>query len=511
MFILQLLKKFESPPPFSWGLFILKYHNIVKTPTQPIKKGAFLEQVMIEEMAFGGEGVAKMPTEQGDYVLFVKNSLPGQVVTAKVIKKKKRFAKCKLVKVTQKAIEEIEVPYQPIPGAPFARLPIAQQEQYKEQSTLEMFKRLSGMEQIREYYQGYISSPAVWHYRNKMEYSFSTLVSELHTGEESEGFALGFKRRGQWWAVEQLNGDSGLFDKELETALPKIRAFCEQSGLPAWNPAKSQGFFRFLVVRKSYEHDQLLFNLVTTSKQLEEFDKEGFVQLLKDILGDRLAGVIQTSNDEVGDTAKQPAEKSTLWYGQSKIVEKILGLDFEISMQSFFQTNPQCAEKLYAKVIDYVRLSLEDAQEQAVAMDLFCGTGTIAQLLANDPHINKVIGVDIVPQAIEDAQQNAARNGIEGIDFYAADVRKFLYDYPQYKGKIGTIVLDPPRGGIVPKALTRIIELDAPSIVYVSCNPATQARDTQTLVEAGYKLRHFSLVDQFPHTAHIESVALFEK
>ncbi len=483
----------------------------MKTPTQPVKKGAPLENLVIEEMAFGGEGVAKMPTEQGDYILFIKNSLPGQVVTAKVIKKKKRFAKCKLVKVTQPAADEVEVPYQAIPGAPFARLPIAKQEQYKEESTLEMFKRLSGLEHIREQYEGYISSPSAWHYRNKMEYSFSTLVSDIDTGEETEGFALGFKRRGQWWAVEQLNDDSGLFDADFEAAMPRIRAFCEESGLPAWNPAKSEGFFRFLVVRKSYIHNELLFNLVTTSQQLEEFDRDGFVNLLKDILGERLAGVIQTSNDEVGDTAKQPAEKSTLWYGKSKIVERILGLDFEISMQSFFQTNPQCAEKLYAKVIEYVRLSLEKATEQAVAMDLFCGTGTIAQLLANDPHIGKVIGVDIVPQAIEDAKENAKRNGIEGIDFYAADVRKFLYDYPQYKGKIGTIVLDPPRGGIVPKALIRIIELNAPSIVYVSCNPSTQARDTQTLVEAGYTLRRFSLADQFPHTAHIESIALFEK
>ncbi|MFK7799669.1 MAG: 23S rRNA (uracil(1939)-C(5))-methyltransferase RlmD [Aureispira sp.] len=482
----------------------------MKTPTQSVKKGIALEDVVIEEMAFGGEGVAKMPTEQGDYILFVKNTLPGQVVRAKVIKKKKRFAKCKLVKVLQPAPEEMDIPYQPIPGAPFARLPIVQQEQYKEQSTLEMFKRLSGVANVEDYYEGYISSPAVWHYRNKMEYSFSTLISALNTGEETEGFALGFKRRGQWWAVEQLNDDSGLFDQEFEAALSQIRAFCEGSGLPAWNPAKSRGFFRFLVVRKSYIHNQLLFNLVTTSDDLDTFDKQGFVALLQEILGARLAGVIQTSNDEVGDAAKQPAENSTLWYGQPKIVERILGLDFEISMQSFFQTNPQCAEKLYAKVIEYVRLSLEGAEEQAVAMDLFCGTGTIAQLLANDAQINKVIGVDIVPQAIEDAKKNAERNQIEGIDFYAADVRKFLYDYPQYKGKIGTIVLDPPRGGIVPKALTRIIELNAPSIVYVSCNPSTQARDTQTLIEAGYKLRHFSLVDQFPHTAHIESVALFE-
>jgi tRNA/tmRNA/rRNA uracil-C5-methylase (TrmA/RlmC/RlmD family) len=148
-------------------------------------------------------------------------------------------------------------------------------------------------------------------------------------------------------------------------------------------------------------------------------------------------------------------------------------------------------------------------QDNAVAMDLFCGTGTIAQLLANDAGIQKVIGVDIVPQAIEDAHQNAQRNGVEGVQFFAADVRKFLYDYPQYKGAIGTIVLDPPRGGIVPKALQRIIELEANAIVYVSCNPSTQARDTQNLREAGYRLLKYSLVDQFPHTAHIESIALF--
>lgn len=477
-----------------------------------IKKGAILEDILITDIAFGGEGIAKVQTEHGDFVLFVKNTLPGQTVKAKVIKKKKRFAKCKLVKVTQASSDELELSFQPIPGAPFARFPIEQQERYKEQSTLEMYKRLSGVENMEDLYEEYISSPLVWHYRNKMEYSFSTLISELGTGEESEGFALGFKRRGQWWAVENLEGDSGLFDKQLEGAMLSIREFCEGTGLPPWNPAKSKGFFRFLVVRKSYVHDELLFNLVTTSEGLDQFDKNAFVDLLKGILGERLAGVIHTKNDEVGDVAKQPAENSTLVYGKEKIVETILGLDFEISMQSFFQTNPQCAEKLYTKVIEYVKEGLSNTQtEQAVAMDLFCGTGTIAQLLANSPQIDRVIGVDIVAEAIEDAKENTKRNGVDGIQFYAADVRKFLYDYPQYKGKIGTIVLDPPRGGIVPKALQRIIELDAQSIVYVSCNPSTQARDTQTLVEAGYQVKRFCLVDQFPHTAHIESIALFEK
>lgn len=477
-----------------------------------IRKGGFIDNVKIQDIAFGGEGVAKVKTEQGDFVLFIKNALPGQTVSAKIIKNKKRYAQCKLVKVITLSEDELSLPYQSIPGAPFAKLPIEKQELYKKNSTLEMYKRLSGVANIQDLYEGYISSPSVWHYRNKMEYSFSTLISELETGIESEGFAMGFKRRGQWWAVENLDNDSGLFDAPLESAMGRIRAFCQASGFPAWNPAKSTGFFRFLVVRKSYSQDELLFNLVTTSDKVKDFDIEGFIALLKDIVGSRLAGVLHTINDEVGDTAKQPAEQSTLVFGKEKIVENILGLDFEISMQSFFQTNPQCAEKLYAKVIEYVRLSMENmGTKDAVVMDLFCGTGTIAQLLSSDKNIQKIIGVDIVEEAIEDAKKNALRNGITGIDFYAADVRKFLKDYPQYVGNIGTIVLDPPRGGIVPKALQRIIQLGAKSIVYVSCNPSTQARDTVTLKEGGYALKRFCLVDQFPHTAHIESVALFEK
>lgn len=481
-------------------------------PMHKMGKNAVLGGIKIEDIAFGGEGIAKLHTDQGDFVLFVKNTLPGQVVTAKIIKKKKRYAECKLLKVTSPSPDELNLPYQEIPGAPFLRLPIEKQELYKRDSTLEMYKRLSGVADIQDLYETYISSPLVWHYRNKMEYSFSTLVSELVTGVESEGFALGFKRRGQWWAVENLNQDSGLFDAQLEGALPQIRAFCEGTNLPAWNPAKSEGFFRFLVVRKSYANDELLFNLVTTSVGVEQFDREAFVALLKSILGNRLAGVIHTLNDEVGDAVKQPVEQSKLLFGKEKIVEKILGLNFEISMQSFFQTNPKCAEKLYSKVIEYVQLGMANSNtNNAVAMDLFCGTGTIAQLLANDKNIQEVIGVDIVEEAIQDARENARKNGIEGIQFFAADVRKFLYDYPQYQGKIGTIVLDPPRGGIAPKALLRIIELGAKSIVYVSCNPSTQARDTITLKEGGYALKRFCLVDQFPHTAHIESVALFER
>ena len=196
--------------------------------------------------------------------------------------------------------------------------------------------------------------------------------------------------------------------------------------------------------------------------------------------------------------------------GDDKIVEELLGLNFEISMKSFFQTNPKSAEKLYSKVIDYA-LENKEAIDNTVVMDLFCGTGTIGQILASRSTNAKIIGVDIVASAIEDAKKNAKRNKIEGLQFYAADVGKFINEHPEYNNKIRTIILDPARAGIAPKTLNKIININADRIVYVSCNPATQARDTQELMLNGYQIKKISLVDQFPHTAHIETVVLFEK
>ena len=179
-------------------------------------------------------------------------------------------------------------------------------------------------------------------------------------------------------------------------------------------------------------------------------------------------------------------------------------------MKSFFQTNPKSAEKLYQKVVDYA-LEDKEAVDNSVVLDLFCGTGTIGQIIASKSNNTKIIGVDIVASAIEDAKLNAKRNNIDGLEFYAEDVGKFLSKYPQYQNKIQTIILDPARSGIAPKTLNKIINLNAKRMVYVSCNPATQARDTETLINAGFKLKKISLVDQFPHTSHIETVVLFEK
>jgi 23S rRNA (uracil-5-)-methyltransferase RumA len=307
---------------------------------------------------------------------------------------------------------------------------------------------------------------------------------------------------------DNLDKDSGLFDKQMEDNLKNIRQYCIDSGLDPWHGPKREGFFRYLVVRKSFKTDELLCNLVTTSPNLDQFDLQKFANFLKDIFGERLAGLLHTINDETGDRTIATSGSIELVYGKNKVVEELLGLNFEISMKSFFQTNPKCAEKLYNKVVEYV---LEDKSkvDNTVVMDLFCGTGTIGQIVASKSKNTKIVGVDIVASAIEDAEKNAKRNNIEGLKFYAADVGKFLTAHPEYENKIKTIILDPARAGIAPKTLQKIINLKADRMVYVSCNPATQARDTELLSAAGYFMKKISLVDQFPHTSHIETVVLF--
>jgi len=472
------------------------------------KKGDTIE-LEIHDIAFGGKGISRVKTEDGDFVIFVINGIPGQTVKAKVMKKKKRFAEARKVEVIIPSPYEIEVPYQPISGAPYITLPIEKQKEYKKLTALDLFRKIGEIENTEELFDEYIESPSVYNYRNKMEYSFSVIRHDINTNEEHDDFGLGFKHTGTWWKVENLDKDSGLFDKQMEDSLKDIRIYLEKTELPAWHPPKKEGFYRHLVVRKSFANDELLLNLVTSSSHAKEFDKNAFADFLKELLGNRLAGFIHTINDDVADRAKLEQGPSGLAYGNETIIESILGLKFEISMQSFFQTNPASAEQLYQKVVDYT-FENNDIENQVV-MDLFCGTGTIGQILASKTTNTKIIGIDIVKSAIENAKRNAKLNGINDIDFYAADVGKFLLEYPQYEGKIGTIVLDPPRAGIAPKTLRKVIRLGAKRIVYVSCNPATQARDRIELRDAGYELIKFSLVDQFPHTSHVESIMLFEK
>lgn len=473
------------------------------------QKGEIVE-LEISGYAFGGRGISRVETEDGSYVVFVDNTFPGQVVKAKIEKKRKRHAEGKLLEVIKRSEQEAELPYQEISGGPYIFVPIELQEEYKKTSTLEIFKRISNIPDLESKFDEFISSPNHFFYRNKMEYSFSSIEHDLDLNEEKDdAFALGFKRRGTWWKVESLNRPSGMFDEIWETVLKDIRNYLFETGLPAWHPPKKEGFFRHIVVRKSFDQDQLLINLVTSTDDNKEFDVNAFSDFLIEKLGDKLAGFQHTQNDNVADRSKIENGTWKLIYGKPTVVEKLLGLNFEISMESFFQTNPKSAEKLYTKALDYV--FEEEIPEGKVVMDLFCGTGTIGQILSTRKSNVEIVGVDIVPEAIEDAKRNAKRNSIEGIKFYAADVGKFLKEHPEYIGNISTVILDPPRAGIAPKTLLKTIDLGAENIVYISCNPSTQARDAETLLKAGYALEKITLVDQFPHTGHIESIAKFKK
>jgi 23S rRNA (uracil-5-)-methyltransferase RumA len=474
-----------------------------------VKRGQIID-ILIEDYAFGGKGIGRIRNEHGEFVVFVPNTLPGQLVKAQVKKSSKKYAECKLLDVLKPSDDEVKMPYQDIPGAPYIQLPIAKQHLYKKQSTLELFKRIGKVADIETKFDEFVSSPNTFHYRNKMEYGFSAIGYDREQKTDIDEFTLGFKRRGLWWCGDNLNSDSGLFDKAVEDNLKNIRIYCHNTGLDPWHAPKKEGFFRYFVVRKSYNTNKLLFNLVTTSYDLDKFDLDAFSKYLVELFGERVAGVLHTINDEIGDRTIATTGSINLIYGEDKIVEELLGLNFEISMKSFFQTNPKCAEKLYSKVVEYA-LENKEAIDNTVVLDLFCGTGTIGQIVASRSTNAKIVGVDIIASAIADAKENAKRNNIDGLKFYAADVGKFLNEHPEFTNKIRTIILDPARAGIAPKTLKKIINLNADRLVYVSCNPATQARDTEQLLLAGYQIKKLSLVDQFPHTAHIETVVLFEK
>ena len=474
-----------------------------------IKRGEEIT-IKIDDFAYGGKGITKINIDQRPYVVFTLNAIPGQLVRAKVLKKKKSFAECRIIEILNRSEFERESNYQPISGAPYISLPIEKQHEFKKKSTIDLFKRIGGLDNVEEFFDEFISSPNPFHYRNKMEYSFSTIKHDLQTNEElDDEFALGFKHSGTWWKVEDLDKDSGMFDQDFENKLKEIREFLKAAQLPAWHPPSKIGFFRHLVVRKSFANDELLINLVTSNQGLKKFNPNEIADFLQKLLGNRLAGFIHTVNIDVADRAKLENGSSQLIYGKEVIVENILKLDFEISMESFFQTNPASAEKLYKKVIEYTHY--KNNIENQVVMDLFCGTGTIGQLIAKGIPTANIIGVDIVKSSIDNAIKNAMENKLSNIKFFAEDAGKFILNHPEYVNKIDTIILDPPRAGIAPKTLRKVMRLEAKRIVYVSCNPSTQARDAKELTDDGYKLLKFSLVDQFPHTGHIESIMLFEK
>lgn len=329
-----------------------------------------------------------------------------------------------------------------------------------------------------------------YNYRNKMEYTFGDFVKD---GE----ITLGMHRKKNFMSIITVD-ECQLVDNDFNVILDGVLSFVKKREYPFYHKRSHKGIMRNLIIRKGMRTGELLINIVTTSE--EGFDEKGFVEMLLSLeLRNNIVGILRTLNDNIADAVN--CEKLLTLWGRDYYMEKILNLDFKVSAFSFFQTNVEAAERLYSEA-----LALVESFEGKSVFDLYCGTGTISQILALKA--KKVLGIELVSEAVDAARENAALNGLKNCDFIAGDVFEVLKGVSE---KPDVIVVDPPRVGIQPKALDKIIEYDVPEIVYISCNPKTMADNLRYMKYYGYECVYLKPFDNFPLTKHIESIALLRK
>lgn len=346
---------------------------------------------------------------------------------------------------------------------------------------------------------GIEGSPKTYGYRNKMEYTFG---DEVKDGP----MTLGMHQRGRFMSIITVDSCQ-LVDEDFNKILRATLDFCNEKGYKHYHKKSHKGLLRNLIIRKGENTKELLVNIVTTSRGASncgenplEFDQDGFADMLKKLpLENKLVGILRTINDGLADFVH--CDKLIVIWGRDYYEEQILGLKFKVSAFSFFQTNILAIEKLYTEA-----LSLVKDVEGKVVYDLYCGTGTITQALAL--RAKKAIGIELVEEAVDAAKENAKLNGLENCDFIAGDVFEKLNEASDLPD---VIVLDPPRMGIHPKALDKIISYGVPHIVYISCNPKTLAENLRDMQFAGYQVKSIKTFDNFPMTKHIECVCFLER
>lgn len=443
-------------------------------------------EFIIDEVNFPNKGTAAF---NGETVKF-KGGIKGQRVSAKIGRRKKGNLKVKLNEVLENSPLETEVGcphFGACGGCSYQKLSYEREIEYK----LNQVQRLFDSEDIGVEIEGIEQSPIVNGYRNKMEYTFG---DEVKDGP----LVLGMHMRGRFYEVVNVD-ECNIADKDFTIIRETVRGYFEGKNTPHFNKRSHKGVLRHLVIRKSTSTGEILINIVTTSQ--ENWDIEGFVNTLLNIgsLNGKIAGILHSINDGLGDIVK--ADKLDVLYGKDFIIEEILGLKFKVSPFSFFQTNTLGAEKLYSIAREFAG-DIDDK----VVFDLYSGTGTIAQIMA--PVAKKVIGIEIVEEAVEKARENAKLNNIGNVEFIAGDV---LQAVDNLRERPDLIVIDPPRDGIHPKAINKIIDFSPETFVYVSCNPVTLARDLKVFKEKGYKIKRVKLMDMFPRTVHVECIALIQR
>ena len=470
-----------------------------------MKKGQVYEGSVVR-VDFPNKGIVCV----GDETAVVKNSLPGQKVKFSVNKVRKGKAEGRLLEVTEKSPLETGRTcslFGLCGGCTYLSLPYEEQLKVKEEQVKRLLDSVLNKQEEAWAFEGIKGSPKAYEYRNKMEFSFG---DEYKDGP----LALGMHKRGSFYDIVTV-ADCEIVDADYRLILQTVRDYFARAKVSFFHRMSHEGYLRHLLVRKASRTGEILVALVTTSQDPWQgetavegsLDVDALITGFKDLLlsleqdkklAGKFAGILHITNDSIADVVQ--SDRTELLYGQEYFYEELLGLKFKISTFSFFQTNSYSAEVLYQTARDYVG---DLGGSDKTVFDLYSGTGTIAQLMA--PAAGKVIGVEIVEEAVEAAKKNAAANGLDNCEFIAGDVLKVLDEVEE---KPDMIILDPPRDGIHPKALPKIIAYGVDHIVYISCKPTSLVRDLEVFLENGYRVDKAVAVDQFPWTANVETVVL---
>lgn len=465
-----------------------------------MKKGQSGQGIVVD-ILFPNKGVVQ--TEEGERVI-VKNTIPGQKVSFVVNKARKGKYEARLLEILENAKTETKSAcphYGNCGGCTYQSLPYEEQLALKETQVKKLMEDVLG-DAWEKVFEGIKKSPKQFEYRNKMEFSFG---DEFKDGP----LALGMHKRGSFYDLVTVS-ECQIVDADFRAILKATLEYFSEKGVTYFHRLRHIGYLRHLLVRKATKTQEILIDLVTTTQNAtiditEAELLQGWVEALRELpLTGTLKGILHTKNDSVADVIKN--EGTDVLYGEGFFYEELLGLRFQITPFSFFQTNSLGAEVLYQTARDYILSDDESSLCEKTVYDLYSGTGTIAQIMA--PVCKEVVGVEIVEEAVEAAKENATLNGLSNCKFLAGDVLKVLDSIEE---KPDYIILDPPRDGIHPKAIEKIIAYGVPNMVYISCKPTSLARDLEIFMEKGYWVERFCCVDMFPGTYHTESVALLVK
>ena len=467
---------------------------VVKEPPEESLRTAAEENVI---PALGASSEAE--EDKAEYAT-VKNVIPGQKLSVRITKVRKGKGEGRALKLLAPSPDEVAAPcphFGSCGGCLYLSLPYEKQLALKEVQVRELLEEALSGQEAPWSFEPIKPSPRPYAYRNKMEFSFG---DEVKDGPLS----LGLHKRGGFYDIVAVTGCQ-IVDEDYRRILRETLSYFRKKEIPYFHRLSHVGYLRHLLVRKASLTGELLIALVTTSQmdaQKEETLLEGFAAMLENLaLEGKIAGILHIRNDSVADVVK--SDEARILRGKDFFYEELLGLRFRISVFSFFQTNSYGAQVLYQTARDYIG---DLGKKDCVVYDLYSGTGTIAQMMA--PAAGKVIGVEIVEEAVEAARENAKENGLSNCEFIAGDVLKVLDEIEE---KPDFIILDPPRDGIHPKALQKIIRYGVERMIYISCKPTSLARDLEVLTASGYQVERACCVDMFPWTGNVETVVLLSK